>query len=185
MRLFIAMPLPANIEESLGKAIFILKQKGAKVKWVAPKNIHLTLKFLGEVDEARVADISRAIEKVAGNYGKIESTIDRLGAFPTMNRPRVIWSGLSGQIETMARISSEVENEMAALGFKKEDRPFKSHLTLGRVKDSFKLGDLVEAIKAYQFIPEPVTFDRIVLFKSTLTPRGPIYDRLYEAKLKA
>jgi 2'-5' RNA ligase len=184
MRLFIAMPLPSHIEESLGKAIFVLKQKGAKVKWVAPKNIHLTLKFLGDVDEDKVPDISRAIEKVAGKYGKIEGTVDRLGAFPGVNRPRVIWSGLSGQTETLARIASDVENEMAALGFEKENRPFKSHLTLGRVKDSFKSGDLAEAVKSYEFVPEPVVFDRIVLFKSTLTPRGPIYDRLFEAGLK-
>jgi len=185
MRLFIAMPLPKNIEESLGKVIFVLKQKRTRVSWVAPKNIHLTLKFLGETDEQKVKPISEAIAGVAAKYGVINSGIDQIGAFPNLNRPRIIWAGLSEETETLAAIAFDMENEMEKLGFAREARAFKSHLTLGRVKDSFNLGELAEAVKKYEFAPEKALLDSIVLFKSTLTAQGAIYERLFQAPLKS
>lgn len=184
MRLFIAMPLPDEIEELLGKAVFVLKQKRTRVKWVAPKNIHLTLKFLGETDEEKVASISDSIRKVAEKYNTVHSRLDKLGAFPNLNRPRVVWAGLSDGIDILTTVASDIETEMARLGFEKENRPFRCHLTLGRVKDNFNLAELADAISNYELTPTDVTFSSIDLFKSTLTPRGPIYDRLFEAELK-
>ncbi len=184
MRLFIATPLTEEIEETLAEVIFDFKQKRGRVKWVNPKNIHLTLKFLGDTDERLVAPIKKAIEETTSRHNKIESTINRVGVFPNLNRPKVIWAGLSEGIEALKSLAGDIENEMAKLGFEKEKRPFKSHLTLGRVKDSSGLHDLGEAIKNYELTPQKLIFDRIILFKSTLTPSGPIYDRLFEANLK-
>jgi 2'-5' RNA ligase len=184
MRLFIASPLPVEIEEMLGKVIFDLKQKRGKVKWVAPKNIHLTLKFLGEVSEEKIEPIKGAIQTVASRHRQVESVIDKVGAFPDFRRPRVVWAGISGNIELLQNLAAEIESEMEKLGFEEEKREFRSHLTLGRVKDSSSVGELAEAIKVYEIGPESVTFESLVLFKSTLTPQGPIYDRLFEAELK-
>lgn len=184
MRLFIAMPLPEKIEESLAKVIFDLKQTRSKVKWVAPKNIHLTLKFLGDTDEQKVPEITDVIKKVGSAYKMVISEINKLGAFPNMRRPRVIWAGLAGGIDTLAEIAGKIENEMEKAGFEKENRPFKSHLTLGRVKDNFGIAELTDAVEKYDFTPEKVVFDRIVLFKSTLTRQGPIYERLFETELQ-
>nr|MBN2278537.1 RNA 2',3'-cyclic phosphodiesterase [candidate division Zixibacteria bacterium] len=183
MRLFIASPLTNEVEEMLGKAIFVLKQKRTRVNWVAPKNIHLTLKFLGDTDEAQVAEIISSLESIAGRHRAVNSMIDRLGAFPNIRRPRVIWAGLSGGIEQLEALAGEIEEAMAAFGFPKENRPFKSHLTLGRVKDNFQTAELAEAVNSYQFVPEKIVFSEMVLFKSTLTPRGPIYERLSTWKL--
>jgi len=184
MRLFIAMPLPSIIEEALAKIIFDLKQNRSGVRWVKPQNIHLTLKFLGETDESKVKAIGDVIEKVSKNYNTLSGKIDIIGGFPNLKRPRVIWAGMSNPIEILAEIAEAIEDELEELGFEKEKRKFKSHLTLGRVKDSFGLPGLVEVIKNYKFMPEELKFDRIVLFKSTLTPGGPIYERLLEAELQ-
>jgi len=184
MRLFIASPLTNEIKETLGRIIYVLKQERTKVKWVAPQNIHLTLKFLGEVSEDGIENIKAALNKVAEKHMAVKSEINNLGGFPNIKRPRVIWAGLSGGIESLRNIALSIENEMVELGFEKESRPFKSHLTLGRVKDNFKISELAEAIENYDLTQESIIFDEIVLFKSTLTPKGPIYERLHTARLK-
>jgi RNA 2',3'-cyclic 3'-phosphodiesterase len=184
MRLFIATPLSKETEEYLAKVIFELKQVRSKVKWVAAKNIHLTLKFLGDTEESKVEPIKAAIQKVADNSHSAKCTIDKLGGFPNLKRPRVIWAGISGEIDKIKSIASEIDNEMNRLGFEKEDRPFKSHLTLGRVKESSGLKDLTEAVTNYKLNPQNITFDKIILFKSTLTAGGPIYESLFEAEIK-
>jgi len=183
MRLFIAMPLPEEIEEHLGKVIFALKQKRGKVKWVAPKNIHLTVKFLGEVDEDQVDKITPLLTEVALKFKVIKTSSDRVGAFPNLSHPKIIWAGLNGETARMTEIAEAIEDALEPLGFEKENRRFKAHLTLGRIKDGRDLNELTDYIKSYDFTPAAFDMDRIVLFKSTLTPRGPIYERLFEAVL--
>jgi RNA 2',3'-cyclic 3'-phosphodiesterase len=183
MRLFIASPLTSEIEQMLAEIIFNLKQNRGRVRWVDAKNIHLTLKFLGDTEENKVEAIKKAIKDVSSRHQKIDSVIDKVGVFPNINRPRVIWAGLSENIEQLKALADETEDAMAELGFEKEKRPFKSHLTLGRVKDDSGLYELKEAIKSYKIEPQPLIFDKIILFKSTLTPAGAIYDRLFEADL--
>jgi 2'-5' RNA ligase len=185
MRLFIALPLPTEIEEMLGAIIFALKQKRGRIKWVASKNIHLTAKFLGETEDSKIDKIKASITDLISDFPPARCTIDTLGGFPNLNRPRVIWAGLSGQIDILREISTATEDKMAHLGFEKENRQFKPHLTLGRVKDNRNIRDLVEYIKEYQINPAEFAFDRLVLFKSVLTPQGPIYTRLHEAFFKA
>jgi len=183
MRLFIALPLPDDVEQYLGSIIDDLKQKRGKVKWVDSKNIHLTIKFLGETEESKVESISTAIKKVAGNHNSIKCTINKIGAFPNLMRPKVIWAGMQNNIDKLEAIASEIDNEMSELGFEKENRKFKSHLTLGRVKDNRDLYYLTKYLESYRIEPQDILYDNIVLFKSTLTPDGPIYERLCEVNL--
>ena len=183
MRLFIALPLPTEIEEFLTKIIFTLKQKPGKVKWVAPKNIHLTMKFLGETEESKVAGISDAIKKAVLDFTSFELEINKLGAFPNLRRPRVFWAGLEGNIDGLVSLAENIDSDLSRMGFERENRRFKPHLTLGRVKDDRNLDELSEYIKDLEFFPISLTLDRVVLFKSTLTPKGPIYDSLFESIL--
>lgn len=185
MRLFIALPLETGVEEQLGNTISLMKQKGGSVKWVAPQNIHLTVKFLGDTEESLVDRIKEQIDTAASDYEPVRSRIDRVGAFPNLRRPRVIWAGLAEGIEALAQIAADIDGRMHSLGWEKETRRFKPHLTLGRVRDSRDLENLAAFIKDYEMAELPFTFDRLVLFKSTLMPRGPIYDRLYETVLGA
>jgi 2'-5' RNA ligase len=184
MRLFIALPVSKEVEEALGKIIFVLKQKGGRVKWVAPKNIHLTVKFLGDVKEDKIGEINGTIEKTANKYPKIISAVDRLGAFPGLTRPRVIWAGLNGGVETIEAIVDDIEDGMAKLGFSREEKRFKPHITLGRVKENYGLGELTDYIKKYQMETLYFEMPSLVLFRSTLTPSGPIYDKLFSANLR-
>ncbi|HHI02531.1 MAG TPA: RNA 2',3'-cyclic phosphodiesterase, partial [candidate division Zixibacteria bacterium] len=178
--------LSDDVEQFLGGIILDLKQKRGRVKWVASKNIHLTMKFLGETDENKVEAIIESIKSVAAKHKSVECTIDRIGGFPNLRRPRVIWAGIEKKEDNINRleaIASDIEEEMTPLGFEKESRKFKSHLTLGRVKDNRNLYELTKYLENYRLEPKEILFDKIVLFKSTLTPDGPIYRRLCEAEL--
>ena len=183
LRLFIALPLPPALEQRLGEVIEAFKPRGVAVKWSKPGNIHLTVKFLGDTEEKLIPDISRAIDHVAVRATKIKAVVDTLGGFPNLKRPRVIWAGSSLGIEPAARVAREVDLAMRQLGFEKEKRPFKAHLTLGRVRQGRSIEDLIPALNSYKLEPVTVELDKLTLFKSTLTPTGPIYEILHEAPL--
>ena len=185
MRLFIALPLPSSVETKLGKIIDDFKNRGGKVKWVNHKNIHITVRFLGETDEGLIPDIKEIMDRVSIKYNSYNLTIDCIGSFPNLNKPRVIWAGLTDdeQISIMARMVKEVEYDIRKLGFDPEEKRFKPHLTLGRVKDPKGLDELLDYIRSYQLESIPFILDRLCLYKSTLTPHGSIYECLHEAKL--
>jgi len=183
IRLFIALPLPPSPVEHLAGLIERLREQGGAVKWVKPENIHITVRFLGDTDEAQVPQIKAALNEIAPRYDVIDTTIFRLGGFPNLNRPRVIWAGMDGSVEAMQKMARQIEHAMRDLGFEKDKKSFKPHLTLGRVRDPGGLEALSGFMKDLRFDDIPMTLDRLVLFQSTLTPRGPIYDRLHEAPL--
>ena len=183
IRLFIALPLQKQVEDGLGRIIATLQDKGGKVKWVAPKNIHLTIKFLGNTEESLVKSLKEHIDEVAAGFQPLTSRIDRIGAFPNLNRPRVIWASFSECVEILAKMAGMIDERVHALGWEREERKFKPHLTLGRVKDSSGMEELAAFVKSYELPDIPLNLDRLVLFKSTLTQRGPIYERLHERML--
>jgi len=185
IRAFIAIELNNETQNSLAKIQSELKTSGAVVKWVEPKNIHLTLKFLGDIDTDLAAKIKIILEDLAKNHQKFSATINELGAFPNTGSPRVIWVGINAGKQNLISIATELENNLPKLGIPKEERDFAPHLTLGRVKgpiNRFKLSELLNKnknISDLNFIA-----DRITLFKSTLTPQGPIYEVITEVILK-
>jgi 2'-5' RNA ligase len=183
MRLFIALPLEKAVEDHLGKLIITLKQKGGQVRWVAPKNIHLTVRFLGDTEDDLVPQLGGIIDETAKKFTPVQTQIDRLGAFPNLHRPNVIWVGLHDNTDILAELANDVEAGVRRLGIEPDPKTFKAHLTLGRVKDSRGLESLTGFVQSHQFAPIPLLFDRIVLFKSTLTPQGSIYERLHESVL--
>ncbi|RKX27261.1 MAG: RNA 2',3'-cyclic phosphodiesterase [Candidatus Zixiibacteriota bacterium] len=183
IRLFIALPLPDEVERKLAGIIDMLKSEDGNVKWVSSQNIHLTAKFLGDTDENLVTKISGEIDRIASTFAPIDCAIDTLGGFPNLRRPRVIWAGISGDTETAVKIAKQIDLAMRKLRFEKEKRPFKAHLTLGRVRQGSRLDRLADFMEQYRLDPIPLRLDRLTLFKSTLTPKGAIYDRLHEAVL--
>ena len=133
MRLFIATPISPEVENELAQIISSLKNAGGPVKWVEPQNIHLTLKFLGDTDEKLIPQIKNIIDNIASHYEAVTTVLNFLGAFPNLSRPRVYWIDLKGG-DYLGQIAAEFDDAVHVLGFEKENRPFKSHLTLGRVK---------------------------------------------------
>jgi 2'-5' RNA ligase len=188
MRTFIAIELPKNIKDFLVRLQDQLKKSRADVKWVQPQNIHLTLKFLGEIDEQKLDKIVLILEEITKTNNSFYIRISSLGAFPKIRFPRVIWVGIDkGDMET-AQIAKVLEEEIAKIGIPPEKRPFSSHITIGRVRSNLNQGELAKNLDdlANSSLGENLEFlvTKIMLFKSTLTPKGPIYEVLKEAYLK-
>lgn len=189
MRTFIAIELPKAIRESLNSLQEQLKTSGAEVKWVEPQNIHLTLRFLGEANDKKLDMVIRALEETAKDRNSFYIRLSSIGAFPKINFPRIIWVGIDKGEAEAAEIARALEKEIAKVGIPPEDRPFSSHITIGRVKSSLNRSRLIDNLTTLgsglfgQENPEFLV-TKITLFKSTLTPRGPIYEILKEAHLK-
>jgi len=184
MRLFIAFPLPVEVKDYLGIVISELRSHSNDIRWVAAKNIHLTARFLGDTEEAKLTKLNQLIDAVADAHSSVASSLTQLGAFPNLRRPRVIWAGIGEGTETLEKVARDVELRVRQLRFEPESKGFKSHLTLGRVREGARLDTFAETLGAYTLQPMPLLFDRLVLYKSTLTPQGPIYERLHEAPLR-
>jgi 2'-5' RNA ligase len=146
--------------------------------------MHLTMKFFGNIEEEQVADVSSVMEEVAAKKKAFTLCVGGLGAFPSIRNPRVIWLGLQGWEENLLPLQRDLETKLAAVGFPPEERPYRPHLTLGRVKSLKGKGNLVDLIEREGDANfEPFVVDQIVLFKSDLRPDGPIYTPLTTREL--
>jgi len=187
MRTFIAIELPEEIKSSLGRLQEELKASNADVKWVEPNNIHLTLKFLGEIDDKKLDKVTKIIDGAAKENDKFKVYISSLGAFPKIDYPRVIWVSIDTGDKETKQIAKDLEEGMAKIGIPREDRPFSSHITIGRTRSSLNRENLVRDLKnKAELGGKKLEFyaTKITLFKSTLTPKGPIYEALKESNLK-
>lgn len=191
MRTFIAIGLPQKIIDTLSKLQLGLKDTGADVKWVEPENIHLTMKFLGEIDEGTKEKVVDIIRKVAAQNPAFTAAISTFGAFPKIDYPRVIWAGLGRGDNESKKIAKEIEQELEKIGIPAEDRAFTSHITLGRVRSSKNRSKLVQELKELESELNPrlagleFEVNAISLYKSNLSPKGPVYEVLHAASLKA
>lgn len=189
MRAFIAIEISDDIKSVLDRIIAHLKYSGADVKWVDPKAMHLTLKFLGEITDGKCSDVKSLLDAVAKGSKPFEMTMNGLGAFPKIERPRVIWAGLSKGGPEVAELARRIEDSLSETGFPGSDKPFSPHLTIGRVRSPLntdKLRDKMlsasSIIQSADVISHKVT--SIVLFQSTLTSHGPIHTKLHEFQLR-
>jgi len=187
MRAFIAIELPQNITSFLTEAQKALQKSQADVKWIARENLHLTLKFLNDISEEEENKIIDIIKTTAQQYAIFKTALQDLGAFPNEKNLRIIWAGLDNQ-EQFRKIAKGLEERINKLGIPEEERSFKAHITIGRVKSNKNLGALSEILSknAGLFKNSDTAFEiqKITLFKSTLLKDGPLYERLYEANLK-
>jgi 2'-5' RNA ligase len=174
LRTFIAIELPDEVRR-------YLSQSGPKlttgipdkaVRWVAPENMHLTLRFLGDTAETRLPDISAELDAITQQVGPFSLHLDQLGCFPNPNRPRVIWAGLAGDIQPLQAIQARIETAVNGLGWKREKRPFRPHLTLGRFRNQSRSGPVAfsQELNPLNFVVTAVN-----LIESRLQPTGPVY----------
>jgi 2'-5' RNA ligase len=183
MRSFIALELPEDVKARISGLIEALRPFTRSVRWVRAENIHLTLKFLGEVPENSVDEIGQSIVRAAGVHAPFKVVAAGTGAFPGPRRPRVIWAGLDGGQELLS-LHSDIERVVETLGFIPESREFRAHLTIGRVKNPKGLSELMKELKEH----EDDAFgefeaQKITLFKSDLLPSGARYTPLVRAPL--
>ncbi|HLD41386.1 MAG TPA: RNA 2',3'-cyclic phosphodiesterase [Candidatus Omnitrophota bacterium] len=184
MRLFIAVDLNSQNRDALAKLQTRLKKADTDVKWIEPKNIHLTLKFLGEVTEENIPKIISAIKESIQGIQPFSLEIINLGVFPSLEYPRVIWAGIEKGKEDLKKLAERVEAAMLKLKFPKEKRGFSEHLTLGRVRSSKNKNNLIQQLSQTSFPTLRQDIAAVILYQSTLTPQGPIYEKLGEASLQ-
>ena len=186
IRSFIAVDLPEETRKLLEDIQRELKQCGAAVRWVKPRSIHLTLKFLGNIQPAQVEDIALAVAQEIRDQPPITLRPAGLGAFPNLRKPRVIWIGMEGEVQRLNGIQARVENSLEPLGFAREKRGFRPHLTIGRVKDRRRLQPLIDAMATLDIPPfNSFDADEIILYKSDLRPTGAIYTKIHRMPLAA
>ena len=153
------------------------------MKWVKPENIHLTLKFLGEVTDEHIDKVKEALDRIAAGLKPFDISLSNLGAFPKLDFAKVVWVGIEKGKQATEDIAGKIEIELEKLGFAKEGREFSAHLTIGRVrsgKNKEELKKQVLSAHSSELIAhsqQPV--NTIILYQSTLTPRGPIYTALH------
>jgi RNA 2',3'-cyclic 3'-phosphodiesterase len=179
-RVFIAVDLPAEIRSALKELQQQLRPFTNAARWVAPESIHITLKFIGEVSEARIAEIHTALLGLEGEPFPI--TVRSVGFFPNPRSPRVFWAGLDAA--ALPRLAENVETRMARIGFEREKRAFQPHVTLARARETRIDSSLVAAAAKYsEQIFGTFIVDRVFLVQSTLKPSGAIYNKLKEYRL--
>lgn len=184
MRTFIAIELEAQIRDNIQDIINHLKKKGGNIRWIKPKGMHLSLKFLGEIPHHAVPDIETALKNAMAPYAAFPLKVKGTGVFPPRTkRPRVLWIGISHNQE-LERIKEAVDQALEAFNFPRETRKFHPHLTLGRVK-SYDRIDLIldELIKLQEKEFGEMRVEKIIFFESILKPSGAEYRKIYTVNL--
>lgn len=178
---FIAIDI--NVTPNILKFLKDITNSNADVKLVEPQNIHITLKFLGDVQEDKINDIEQIMKDSVKEIEPFTIKLSETGVFPNQNYIRVVWIGIK-DAETIETIARSIDERLSQLDFKKEKRGFSAHLTIGRVKTAKNkqlLLKTIEDYKDFEFSTQDV--NSIKLKKSDLTPKGPIYTTLKEVKL--
>jgi 2'-5' RNA ligase len=185
MRLFFALPLSETVRETVWSAVRAFPVHDPPWRWIEPENYHLTLKFIGEIDERRAGELREAGAEAAAGVMPFSLRFGRFGAFPDISRPRVIFYGIEEGFEPLAALAARLEEACEALGIARESRPFRAHLTLARIKRPLP-GPVREKLGAVPPLPEGTvqTADRFVLMSSTLAPTGASYDEIASWSLR-
>jgi 2'-5' RNA ligase len=187
LRAFIAIEIPPEIKKAISAQTASLQQNsGRAVRWIAPENIHLTLKFLGEISPANLQMLTQTLQAECIEHSPFDITVASLGSFPNPRRPRVIWIGLDIPPE-LNRLQRNIESVTSRLGYTTEDKPFAPHLTIGRVREQASTAEIQSLRTALENtqVGKLGTFSvhTVYLYKSDLRPSGPIYSRLSSAPL--
>ena len=162
-----------------------LKDAGAEASWTRPEGIHLTLKFLGEMAEERIGEVTAALVQAAKGQRRFRLAVAGTGVFPSEKNPRVVWVGVSGELDRLMGIQLRVEEHLVRLGFQQEDRRFTPHLTLGRIKQLPSRGSWIPALQSTRDISLPgFEVAAISLVKSELKKTGAVYTEIERVELR-
>lgn len=181
MRAFIAIEIPSEVKEELGFIQNKLKEFGLEARYPPLSNLHITLKFLGNIEEDKLPQIKKLLEEISFNSFSIELTY--LGGFPDLRRPRILWVGLKPQ-EKLKSLMERIEEKLKEAGFTEEKREPSFHITLARIKYFHNIHLIKEKLTQVKVKNLNWQIERIGFFKSTLTPQAPIYTNLFTINLK-
>ena len=187
VRAFVALYISEAARQALTGAIASLRaaippEISRAIRWVDPKGIHLTLKFLGNIDSGLVEQVLDSMKQSARISAPFSLELSDLGVFPGRRAPRVLWAGIGGDLDALGHLQRELESNLATQGFQREERGFNPHLTIGRVRNGGSRDQgqrIVDAVASVHLEPtDPWRVDELHLMRSTLTPQGALYDSL-------
>ena len=186
VRAFVAVEIPGEVRERAAQLIKALRSTPAKVRWVEPRNMHWTLKFLGDVDLRETPAICAAVAGAVHEFAPFDVEACGAGAFPAADRPRTVWIGMGRGSEQMIALHNAIDQALGKLGYREEGRKFRPHLTIGRVRSSPSgIGDLAELLQQHaDFASGLSTVYEVVVFSSDLDEDGPTYEPLGHAEFK-
>ncbi len=175
VRTFICIEIPEAIKECIGCLQEKLRTIDAQVSWTKPSNMHLTLKFLGDVEASRIDRVSSAVDRASARVSPFEIEVSGAGCFPSRRSPRVLWVGFSNATEALNQLHANIEEELAREGFPRERRKFSPHLTIGRVRTQHNASSLAGTLIAGGFELKRFTATEVIVMRSDLKPTGSIY----------
>jgi 2'-5' RNA ligase len=183
LRIFIAIDLPAGIREAVTALQAQLRRAGSDVRWEQPANFHCTLKFLGDVDPGALPEVLTCSATAIGESPRFVAEIASIGCFPDTRRPKVVWVGCRNGDGRLDALKRRLDAALAQLGFAPEERPFSPHLTLGRVKGTRGLHDLLSTMERCTFEPHSMQVSEVVVMRSVLKPEGAEYTIVQSTQL--
>jgi len=188
MRAFIAIELPVKIKDSLSDIQNKLKNENLKVSWVKPQNLHLTLKFLGDIPFEKLEQIKKITEAAIKASPGFKVKLEGLGVFPSLRAGRIIWVGVNQPPPELNQLAEQLEEKLTETGIPVENRDFSAHITIGRIRNCPSPSHLEKALSKIEMDMPGYDWEfnceRISLFESTLCPAGPTYTPLKEFNLK-
>ncbi len=185
IRTFLAIEIPKEILDQFERLHYRLDRSlTGVVRWAKPGSIHLTVKFFGNITERDIRNATDALQARAPALAPIPIAIGTMGVFPNLSRPRVLWVGITEGVKELTALQAQVETALEAEGFSREERPFRPHLTIGRMKAERRIEGLDKAIEDHKnYAAGKFTATEMVLFRSDLKPTGPVYTVLAKFKL--
>ncbi|MBI5343275.1 MAG: RNA 2',3'-cyclic phosphodiesterase [Deltaproteobacteria bacterium] len=184
MRAFIGIGLPPECRRAIAEAVFPLRAKRPAVSWTSEPNLHVTLKFLGQIPPERVDEIGSLLAETARGFGPFEFSVEGPGGFPALRAPRVLWIGIREPLELVGKLHENMENALSGAGFPREERRFHPHITVGRVRDRLPPGwweEYAKALSGKSF--GVVGVSSFQLYESRLSPGGAAYCVLRDVPL--
>jgi RNA 2',3'-cyclic 3'-phosphodiesterase len=188
IRTFVCVEIPPEVGDCVQQLQQQLGSSRADVSWVKQTNLHFTLKFLGGISPAQIERVCEAVKRAAEAYSAFNLQLREAGCFPSEGKPRVLWVGLAEVPAALSGLYSSIDSNLSMLGFPAESRPFKPHLTLGRVRspqDTRHTRPLVQAMKSAAFQSEVFRVSQVVVMKSELRRSGAIYSPIQTCRLKS
>jgi 2'-5' RNA ligase len=175
IRTFVCLEIPASVRERMEKLQGSLRSIDARISWVKKENIHLTLKFLGDVEPNRLNAVCEAVGSAALSINPFKIEVSGAGCFPSSHRPRVLWVGIARLSDDLKRLHAGIEKNLARCGFARDDNKFSPHLTIGRVRSPKNASQVAERLIAGGFEAESFTTREVIVMRSELSAGGSIY----------
>ena len=184
--MFCAFELPPALQTSISKHAKRVREAvpEAAASWSRAENIHLTVKFFGNVDQAKAPVISAAAARVVKEFSPIQIEVGTTGVFPRPSRPQVLWIGIADPSGELLKLQQRLEHEFAREGFPKEDRAFRPHLTIARIRKPQNADRLAQTHLGLEFSSVPVTLNELILFRSELSSKGSKYTSISRHRLE-